>query len=345
MMSRKMKNISFIGGVVFLFLLLWGAGSLADAPDGFSGFGQSTDISLDDNELVFSYYHNDDAALYTVPVSGGEAELLAKPDEGKSFLNPTFSPDGETIVFVEQWVEETEEDERQYSQLRMLDKSSQTVETLMNTSDYITEAAFAPDGESLYFLKASVYQNYSPIASERPHDFDIFRMDLESGETEQITDKQAYSMSSLEVTPDGKQLMYVTNDGQDQLVLHSLDDGTEETIVPEGDFASKAPIISSPTISPDGTYVVFSDVAATDENNTFVYEAFRMDLDTKQAEQLTSFYEYVSDPVFLHEQEKLIVTVDKNFAGADPDYSYWQISADGEERNRVTIEMPEENES
>ncbi|WP_010529172.1 TolB family protein [Lentibacillus jeotgali] len=341
-MSLKMKNFSFITGIVLLFFILRGAGSFAGAPEGFSGFGQSTDISPDDSELVFSYFHGDDAALYTVPVSGGEAELLAKPDEGKSYINPKFSPDGDKIVFVEQWEEGEKEQKRRYSQLRIVDRTDQTVEILMNTRDYITEAAFSPDGELLYFLKAGVYKNYSPITSERPHDFDMFRMDLKTKEIEQLTSKKAYSMSSLELSSDGDRLMYKTYGNRDQLVLRSLKNGKEETIVPAGDFASKEPIISSPTLSPDGEHAVFSDVAATDENGTFVYEGFRMDLDTRQAEQITSFHEHVSSPVFFHKQDKLIVTINKNFAGADPEYSYWQISADGEERNRITIAMPEE---
>ncbi|MFD1360960.1 TolB family protein [Lentibacillus salinarum] len=344
-MSLKMKNVSFITGMVLLFITLWGVGTFADAPNGFSGFGQSIDISPDDRELVFSYYHDDDAALYTVPVSGGKAESLAKPDEGKSYLHPTFSPDGEKIAFVEQWEEEGDDEERRYSQLRMVGRSDQSVETLMNTRDYVTEAVFSPDGESLYFLKADVYQNYSPIASERPHEVDVFRMDLETKETEQITSKNAYSMSSLDVAQDGNRLLYRTYDDQDQLVLRGLDDGREETIVPVGDFASNAPVISSPTFSPDGAYIVFSDVATKDENGTFIYEGFRMDLDSKQAEQLTSFHEHVTSPVFFHNQEMLMVTVDKNFSGSDPDYSYWQISTDGEGRNRVVIEMPEESET
>src|SRR5699024_6976665 len=283
-MTLKMKNISFITGMVILFLILWGAGSFADTEGGFSGFGQSTDISPDDSELVFSYYHNDDAALYTVPVRGGEADLLAKPDKRKSFINPKFSPDGDKVAVIEQW----ETEERRYSQLRIFDRKSQTIIQRINTSGYVTEGAFSPDGKSLYFLKADVYKNYSPIASERPHDFDIFRMDLESGETEQITDRKAYSMSSLEVTPNGEQLMYKNYGSSDQLVLHSLEDGSVERIVPIGDFASGSPIISSPTLSQDGMHIVFSDVAAKDENGTFVYEGFRMDLDTKQAVQMTS---------------------------------------------------------
>ncbi|ALX49321.1 hypothetical protein [Lentibacillus amyloliquefaciens] len=54
-----------------------------------------------------------------------------------------------------------------------------------------------------------------------------------------MTFKEAYDMSSLEVSPDGEQLMYKAYGDHDQLVLHSLDDGSKEIIVPDGDFASE----------------------------------------------------------------------------------------------------------
>ncbi|WP_373894164.1 hypothetical protein [Virgibacillus sp. CBA3643] len=48
-----------------------------------------------------------------------------------------------------------------------------------------------------------------------------------------------------------------------------------------------------------------------------------------------SFGEHVTSPVFFNNQDKLIVTVDKGFATAEPDYDYWVISADGKERERI----------
>ncbi|GAA0430753.1 hypothetical protein GCM10008983_03980 [Lentibacillus halophilus] len=338
-MSLKMKNISFIIGMLLLFFVLWGTGSLAEAPEGFTGFGQETDISPDDSELVFSYFHGDDSALYTVPVDGGKAELVKKPAEGKSYSNPTFSPDGDQIAFIEKW----KTDERRYYQLRIFNRKRQTIEQRINADGYVTEAAFSPNGQSLYFLKADVFKSYSSITGARPHEFDIFRMDLTSGETEQLTDKKAYTMSSLEVTSDGKQLMYRTSQkSADQLVVRSIDSNHGKTIVPEGDFASDSRIISSPALSPDGKQMAFTSVATKDENGTFIYEAFKMDMETKQAKQMTSFYEHVTNPVFFHNQDKLIVTVDNNFAGGEPDNSYWQVSMDSEERHRVSIEMPKE---
>ncbi|MEK4298682.1 hypothetical protein MKY30_04550 [Oceanobacillus sp. FSL W8-0428] len=336
-MSLTIKNISFIAVIILLFLILWGTGYLAGGPEGYTGFGESADISPDDEEITFVYAHKGESAIYTALVSGGNAELVTKADEGNYLLNPTFSPDGEKIAYVEQW--ETEE-EHPLGKLMLLNRANGEVKELTDEEGLVTEAAFSPDGQSLYFLKAGVYTNYSPIASEQPHDFDIHRIDLNTEEIEQITDEAAYDMSDLDSTPDGEALMYRSYDGGDQLVFYNLEDGYETTVTPIGDFATGVPMIYSPVLSSDGNYIAFSDVARTSENGTYIYEGYRMDLESKQAEQITSFGEHVTKPVFFNHQDKLIVTVDKAFATSEPDYSYWVINADGEGRERIQIEIP-----
>lgn len=332
-----MKNISFIFGMILLFLILLGIGCLAGGSEGYSGFGESTDISPDDQEIAFVYEHNGVSAIYTAPVSGGNAELEVEAAEGKSLLNPTFSPDGEKIAYVEQW---EEGNEQPFGKLMIVDRTNGKIKEMTDEKGLVTEAAFSPDGQSLFFLEAGVHTNYSPIASERPHEFDIYRVELDTEEIEQITAKAAYDMSDLDLTPNGEALMYRSYDGRDQLIFQDLEDGGETTVTPIGDFDVDVPIIAAPALSPDGEYVAFSDVARTSENGNYIYEGYRMDLETKQAEQITSFGEHVTKPVFFNNQNKLVVTVDKGFASSEPDYSYWVISADGEERERIQIEVP-----
>lgn len=336
-MTLKMKNILFISGMLILFLLLWSVTLFADVPKGFTGYGETTAISPDDETLVFSYYHDGDASLYAVPVDGGEATLLAQPEEGTSYVNPAFSPDGDMIVFIKQWQEE----EQPYGELMLMGVASREKRALTSGYNLITEAVFSPDGGSLYFLQAGVFQNYSDIARERPHDFDIHRMDLHTNETEQITNKEAYDMSSLAVTPDGEELMYRSYEDGDRIIFMSMENNRETSPVPIFDVASEAPILSSPALSPDGEQVIFSDVASKDENGTFIYEGFRMDLDNYEAEQITNFQEHVTEPVFFHHSERLIVTVDKQFAQRESDYQYWEVSLDGTEQRRLHIEIPE----
>lgn len=335
-MSLKLKNSLFITGMVLLFFGLWGVSFLAEGASGFSGLGKRVAISPDDETVVFSHFENGDASLYLVPITGGEAELLAEPEEGKSYIHPVFSPDGKKIVFIEQW----EEEEQPLGELIMIDIESGQIEQLTNEAHHITDAAFPPDGDGIYFLQSSVYENYSPIASEQPHDFDIYHLDLQTKEVEQITDRDAYMMANLAVTPDGDSLMYHSLRNEDVIAFYSPENKGERTFVPHGEDL-KEPIISSPVLSADGKRVAFSGVADHDENGTFIYEGFEMDLETRQAVKMTSFREHVASLAYFHDDDQLVVTVDNHFAGAEPAYHYWIVDPVKNNQKRLNIQIPE----
>lgn len=288
-MSLKMKNITFIMIMLGLFFLLWGVGSFAEPEKGRTGFGENPDLSTDDKELVFSYYHDGNAALYTAALADKKASLIAKPNEEESYIRPVYSPDGENIAFIKHW----EKGEKPYGELMTMDLSKQEkAEQRTEGDNLVTEAAFSPDGEYLYFLMAGVYKHYSPIASEQPHDFDIYRMDVETEEIKQITHKDAYDMSDLTVSTNGEKLMHQSNDS---ILFYSLEDESEKTLTPTGESAPKETILSSPALSPDGKRVTFSGVANKDDQGTYMYEGFQMDVDTGEAEQVTSFQEHVAN--------------------------------------------------
>lgn len=334
-MTLKFKNIIFISGLTLLFLILWGIGLLADTPQGYSGLGATTDLSPDDQVIAFSYYHDGDASLYTVPVTGGRAELLAEPEEGTSYINPVFSPDGKNIAFIKQW----DENEEPFGELMMINIENESIDELTSEGNHVTDAAFAPNGKELYLLQSSVYENYSPIASEHPHGFDIFHLDLKTNQIEQLTNEDAYEMSDIAVTPDGEQIMYHSYRDDDILAFYSLESEMENAFVPKG-ADLKESIISSPALADDGERVVFSGVAGEDGN--YIYEGFIVDLNTKEAKKVTSFNEHVTSPVFFNHQNKLLVTVDENFAGAEPANGYWIIDLDKEDsRQWVEIKMSE----
>lgn len=335
-MTMKMKNILFVTGLILLFFSLWGVSLLADVNKGYTGLGKDTALSPDDQTVVFSYFHDGDASLYIVSSSGGKAEKVATPEEGHSYLRPVFSPDGQKIAFIDQW----EEDEEPLAELNLLDLANKDIETLTEEGDHITEATFSPDGEELVMLKSAVYDNYSPIASEHPHGFDVFSLNLDSKSIEQITDLDAYSMENIAVTPDGNELMFYSLRDDDVLVFYNLEDKTDTEMRPRGPDL-KETIISSPTLSPDGSKVAFSGVAG--ENGTFIYEAYILEIDSGEVEQVTSFYDHVTSPLFFNHKEQLLVTVDKNFAGEEPDYGYWIIDLGQENsREKLEIEVPEE---
>ncbi|RWZ58657.1 hypothetical protein EQV77_06735 [Halobacillus fulvus] len=336
------KNLWFLVGLTALYLLLFGTTALTAEPEGYSGLEGHPSLSQDDQTLVFSYFHNGDASLYKAGLDG-KAEIIAEPEEGYSYIRPTFAPDGKTIAFIQSWdVEETP-----YQQL-MLYKNGQ-VEPLLDQDRFVTEAVFSPDGTYLYYLQSDVYRNYSDIAQERPHDFDVYRMNIETEKVDQITNEQGYDFSSLHVWPDGN-ISYRTFEGEsfggrDVLKIVNPETKESKTVTPEQGGALSAdqpPIFSSPTPSPSGEKVAFSDVGSLSSKGTYQYEIFFMDPDGTNVEQVTNFHEYAGNPVFFHNDDRLLVSIDWNFAGGEPDYEYWIIN--GDDRKEWVMKLPEKSE-
>src|SRR5699024_11492992 len=113
--------------------------------------------------------------------------------------------------------------------------------------------------------------------------------------------------------PDGNELMYHSFRDKDIIAFFSIENRIEMTFTPYGEDLEES-IISSPALSADGQKIAFSGVADRDQDGTFVYEGIQMDLETRQAEKITSFREHVASLSYYNDENQLIVTVDKNFA-------------------------------
>src|SRR5690625_706726 len=146
-------------------------------------------------------------------------------------------------------------------------------------------------------------------------------------------------MSDIAVTPDGEHIMYHSYRDDDVLAFYSLGSEMENAFLPKG-ADLKESIISSPALADDGERGAFSGVAGEDGN--YIYEGFIGDLNAKEAKKITSLNEHVTSPVFFNHQNNLLVTVDENFAGAEPANGYWITALDKEDsRQRIEIEMSE----
>ena len=335
-MSLKKKNIFFVSGVVILFVSLYWTGTLANPRVGHTGIGHAPSLSPNDKEIAFTYFENDHGALYTAPAEGGEAELLLEPKEGKDDLQPAYSPDGKSLVFLRKW----DGEEHLHKQL-MLYKDG-NAHPLLDEEEFVSYVEFAPDGEHLYFVKNSKYtETYNDRT--QPNGFDIYRMNVNTEDIEQITDMNTVSISSLQVIEDGEKLMYSTDYETSSIKIIDLESEETKTVLPESPDYSKAqnPLLSAPRLSPDGKVIAFADVASKTENGTFQYEIFTMDKEGGNITQVTNFADYAGEPLFFQNSNKLFITVDRNFAGRQPDYEYWVVERDGSNRKEVHIEIPQ----
>ncbi|MFG6149311.1 TolB family protein [Halobacillus sp. B23F22_1] len=342
-MSLKKKNFIFIGGVVLLFGLIYWIGISAEGPPGRTGLGNQPDLSKDDETIVFPYYKDGAASLFTSAAVGGEAEVLAEPEEGASFIKPAFSPDGHQVAFIKEW----EEEGRLQSQLMIHERSTGEHRSLLSTEHLVTEAVFAPNGEELYFIKSSLSKEELESDEERSRGLDVYKMNVDTEEVERVTTTSSFSMNSLQVTEEGDQLLYYVYNGSDQIKSYDLKSKTTESIRPEPSYrsgASEGPMLSEPRMSPDGEVVAFSDVASHSEQGTFQYEVFHMTREGEDVEQVTNVHAFAGGTLFFRKSKQLLITIDRNFAGRDQDLEYWIFDRDGSSSKEVIINIPEQRE-
>ena len=330
MKLKKRKNLWLILAMACLYLVLFASGKMAAGPSGYTGLGDSTDLSSDDQTLVFPYYQNGDASLYTANLEDGEAKLFVKPEEGFSYIRPIFAPHSQSIAFLKKW----EEEESTYQQLMY--KGEGKVRSLTEKKEIVLDAAFAPDGKSLYYT------------SEKNHNqFGFFRINLKTGKTTTLDPREEFGFTSLHVVNNQKIFYHASSEPfkyDDQLKFVNLETDEQTPVRLESSYESEAghgPALSYPTPSPNGDKIVFSDVASTTKNGTYRYDLFIMDSVGQNIEQLTNFQKYASSPVFFHNSARLVITLDKNFGGREPDREYWIIDQQTKDRKEIVIHMPE----
>src|SRR5699024_3738416 len=99
-MSLKMKNISFMIGMVFLFFGLWGISLFAEGTKGFTGLGEKIDISPDDKTVVFSHYEME-MPLCTLSLPLEEMlNFWWNLKKGNLILTPFFHQTGKRLLLL-----------------------------------------------------------------------------------------------------------------------------------------------------------------------------------------------------------------------------------------------------
>lgn len=321
----------FAAIILFLVGVLWVLGFFRSGTEP-AGLADSVDLSPDDGQIVFPYYRDGIAALYTANADGTGVRLLVGMKD-TSLLRPRCSPDGKKILFLA--APKRKENRRQT--LYIMDRDGGNRKRLLPEDSLVTEAVFSPDGRSIYFLKAGTFRNYSPIASRRPHEFAIFSVDIDGNNMKRLTDKEEYHMSGLSITSDGKKLLYIKrNTGKHQQAIYLASaDGKEELLEIMPNVSLVIPDIYDVALSPNDQSVAFSAIAGADKY--YEYELFTTDMKTHEAKQLTKLKTHVSNPVFFHKQGKIMFLQYINWPNKPPDYEIYTMDLDGSNIKKINI--------
>lgn len=146
--------------------------------------------SPDGNQLAFSGMQGGLSDLFLFDFQSKGTRRLT--NDRNADLQPTWSPDGKTIVFVTDRGPGTDFDKLTYSPMRLalMDVASGAVRLLtpFEGAKHINPQ-FSPDGKDLYFI------------SDRGGFSDIYRMTLESGELYQVTRLATGASGITELSP------------------------------------------------------------------------------------------------------------------------------------------------
>jgi Tol biopolymer transport system component len=338
---KKKTIIWIVGTLAFVTIALSVVGmffneSEDEKLDGLTGFYDVTE----EGAIAYVHYTDGKPEIRLYKPEQSSVEKVVELENDQYILDPTFSADGSTITYIASNKDLEESLKSTVYQINLETKENQE---LFSFPAAITEIQFSANEESLFYLMAGVFQNYSPIASKRPHDFDVHEYRFAENEHLQHTEMKEYSMHSLHIAPDNQAVFVRMDEVADTTPEESFEVHQRIFEIPLDD-PSKRKIFSDPnrevdifdfTIIPDSKEIVFQSIGNFDSGDTYQYELYKYNLKTKEEEQLTNLKEYTTNPVI--SQNQIYFMVDRRFAKRDSDYHLYVMNMDGTEVKEIQL--------
>jgi len=315
-------------------LLISGCMQMEDA-DKNNILSEDISISPDDQYILFSFYKNNISAIYRADIDGKNVKQLTFP-KNESHLGARYSPDGQKILFLAF----PQHSGKPQSYLYLMDADGANIKQMTTGEQHITEAIFSPNGKTIFFMRSGFFGHYSPIVGSRPHEFDVFLINIDSSNLKRITEMNDYEMRGLSITSDGKSLLFGTGSSKEPpfhfLSLENLKQISSFT--PVGNFGSD--LFYNPRLSPNNELIAFSAVSKSAKPG-YRYELYLMDAKSKSGvRQVTNLESYVGKYCFFNKQNKLLFIQDLNWPEDPPIYQLMSINTDGTNLMKINLDIP-----
>jgi TolB protein len=231
-----------------------------DTNEGFLGESNQPTISTEENTLegLIAFEIRDgsyDSRLFTIEANG---ENLSEIGFHKGYLT-SWSPDSRQIVYVNGI--------NRVNELFIVDASGENYRRLTTTPGAEGIPAWSPDGE------------FIAIGLEIDGDDELLLINPSNGEiVRQLTDNIGINDMMAAWSPDGNQILYVTNhNSQESMEINIMDrDGSNKRQITENDFLD-----FYPAWSPNG--IEFAFVSERSGEN----QIYLMDIESEYVSQLT----------------------------------------------------------
>lgn len=332
-MKKRIVLLLSILSTITVFLIVIGLLFDRSELEKQHGLTEVYDVSSDGTIAYVAFNEGEPGIYIKESTSFNRAVVL---DNTKVINDISFSPSGNVLSYV---VTDKQIEDELHSTVFTLNMDTLEVKEVFHDPSLITEIMFDPKNEqTLFYLRAGTFENYSPIASARPHNVDVFSYDLEEQKRTRHTNENSYSMNSLHVSS-SEEAVFVQ-------FFDEADDDTAEDI-----FANKQRVFKIPlnepesiavvsnmdreadiydfTIVPNKQEMIYQSISNMHEGGTYEYELYHFNWETGEEKQLTHLKQYTSRPRLTTDSQTIYFMVDKQFAQGDPDYYLYQMDYRG----------------
>jgi len=251
---------------------------------------ESVSVSPDGKIIAVDFRKAETSHIFLIAVDTGKATRLVNYNYGEE-SDLSFSPDGKRVAYTYF----PPNGERSLIMVGNVDGSDLHA-WLPSTEDVRDfSPVFSPDNKTMIFARSRFYGKYSPIAQPHYHAWDFYAADVDGSNIRQLTNERFYKASRFSVSPDGKNMVVVTEsvDSPEQIAIYSLDHTEKPLRVIRPHVPGHERIYNCPNFMPDGKSILF--LAATEGWRFFDYDVYRLDLSTEAVERLTKRNGYATD--------------------------------------------------
>ena len=247
--------------------------------------------------------------LYVMNGDGSNQTRLT--DDGLSYYNPRFSPDGTKIVFYSSTYDNTDD-------IYIIDADGSNHRSLTNTPGNDDYPRFSPDGSQIVFT------------SDRDGNREIYIMDSDGGRQQRLTANSTFDHAPL-FSPDGLKIIFYSIDDSWNYDLYTIEpDGSNLTGLTDENQYRHAPLLPhnssfsvyfhEPRYSPDGSKIAFASYSPAELD----YNIYIMNSDGSQQTRLTAPNGYHVSPQFSPDGSKLLFMTHRG-----DNYDIYSMNLDG----------------
>lgn len=326
------KKKTLVGAISIVGLLLIASISYLllgdrDTYKYYTGLGSGVAISEDDQRIAFSYFNNGSSAIYTAGQDGTDVKRVSNPDQ-VYHSNPTFSPDGTKILYLSR-------DRTRIQSLYTANVDGTNPKKLSDDSQHISGAIFFDDSETIYFSSMPA-EEFLKSEGETQEGLDLFSVKIDGSEMQQLTDRDFYTMESLVLSADKKEIIFKDFDDTNAFDL-------KDQRVYTADFPVKMPAdFFHLTLSPEKNAVVYTAVSEESKNSSlFEYELFFKDLQNGDTKRLTDLNSSVVSPQFFNKKNEILFLEYVNWPAEPENYNLMTVDLETKKLKEIAIEVPD----